>query len=155
MLKPVVGCCAGVPNRDGALAANGVAPAPNAGVVAPKAGLFAPNKPDQQGSDATNMARNHVQKAQRHRRHAPPPPKADAVLAPNPKAGADCPNREGPVAPAAAELLKEKAGVEPAPKVAADEALKPKGVPVLGVPNAAEDAPKAGDVDPKAEAAEL
>jgi len=87
--------------------------------------------------------------------HAPPPPKAEPVFAPNPKAGADWPNKDEPVVPAAAELLKEKAGTEAAPKAAADGALKPNGVPVPGVPNAAEDAPKAGAVDPNDEAAEL
>jgi len=77
------------------------------------------------------------------------------VFAPNPKAGADWPNKDEPVVPAAAALLKEKAGAEAAPKAAADGALKPNGVPVPGVPNAAEDAPNAGAVDPNDEAAEL
>lgn len=77
------------------------------------------------------------------------------MLAPKPNPGADWPKKEEPAAPAAAEVLKEKAGVEVAPKAAADEALKPNGVPVVGVPNAADDAPNAGAVDPKAEAAEL
>ena len=72
----------------------------------------------------------------------------------NPKAGADCPKREGPEAPAAAGLLNEKAGIEFAPKDAPEEALKLNGVPVVG-PNAADEAPDAGRVEPNAVAAEL